>query len=368
MAVSLDSGRLVDPFGGAQDIKDGVLRTTHPASFQEDPTRTLRALVMHGRYGWTPDERTRAELRDHSHRIHDESWDNMRGIWDKLLKSKNPAAAIRLAQETGVLQHVLPELSSSWDYDSRNPHHAYPLGTHHMHVLEGVQEQTTDPDLRFAAMLHDIAKPASRAMKCIDCTHVWHESDNPADPFRCPKCGSTNTKGTFHGGDGVGHDHAPLGATMGETRLRHMKWPVARMKRITDLIRHHMFPAFSSAKGARKFLNKVGDHADDLLILRHADMYGKGTDEAQNSKTPVDSMRRLVDQARQAPAPTALSGLAINGKDVLATGIKPGPQVGQILEGLMQAVIENPELNTRESLLALVQESQNVGTQPATFT
>jgi tRNA nucleotidyltransferase (CCA-adding enzyme) len=371
MAVGLDSGRLVDPFGGADDIRNGVLRTTHPSSFEEDPTRTLRALVMHGRYGWTPDERTRAEMADHSHRIHDEAWDNMRGIWDKLLKSKNPAAAIRLAQETGVLKHVLPELASSWDYDSRNPHHAYPLGTHHMHVLEGVQEQTDDPDLRFAALLHDIGKPSSRAMKCIDCTHVWDEQVMEAqglDPFRCPKCGSTNTKGTFHGGDGVGMDHAPVGSAMAQRRLDHMKWPKARSKRIADLINHHMFSAFSSAKGARKFLNRVGEHADDLLILRHADMFGKGTDEAQHSKTPVDSMRRLVEQARQAPAPTALSGLAINGKDVLAAGIKPGPQVGQILEGLMQAVIENPELNTRESLLALVQESQSVGTQPATFT
>jgi tRNA nucleotidyltransferase (CCA-adding enzyme) len=126
-----------------------------------------------------------------------------------------------------------------------------------------------------------------------------------------------------------------------------------------------MFPAFSSAKGARKFLNIVGDHADDLLTFRHADMFGKGTDEAQNSKTPVHDMRHLVEQVRQSPAPTALSGLAINGKDILDLGIKPGPQIGQILSELMQAVIENPELNSREALLALAQGQVNAPVSPA---
>jgi tRNA nucleotidyltransferase (CCA-adding enzyme) len=355
IAVSLKDGHVVDPFGGADDIKNGVLRTTHPSSFREDPTRILRALVMNGRYGWTPDERTRQEMAQHAGALHNESWDNMNKIMDKLMKSDNPARAIRLAQETGVLKHFMPELSNIWDYDQRNPHHNFSLGDHHMHVLEGVSQASGDPDLRMAALMHDWGKPSSRAMKCIDCDHVWHESDNPADPFTCPACDSHNTKGTFHGGDGVGHDHALVGQSMAEERLTHMKWPVARRKRIGELIRHHMFGAFSSQKGARKFLNTVGDHADDLLILRHADMFGKGTDEAQNSKTPVTHMSELVNQARQAPAPTALSGLAVNGRDLIQAGIPQGPMVGQVLNGLMQAVLENPELNERNQLMQMAQ-------------
>jgi tRNA nucleotidyltransferase (CCA-adding enzyme) len=364
-AVSLSDGRLVDPYGAADDIKNRVLRTTHPNSFKEDPTRLLRALVMNARYGVQPDERTRAEMENLGHSIHNESWDNMNGIMDKLLKSKNPASGIRLAQETGLLKHIFPELASAWDYDQRNPHHKHLLGPHHMHVLEGVSEQTTDPDLRLAALLHDIGKPASRAMKCMDCNNVWHEDDRPDDPFTCPKCGSSNTKGTFHGGDGVGHDHAVMGASMADPRLTHMKWPTGRKNRIVNIIRHHMFPAFSTGKGARKFLNRVGDHADDLLMLRHADMYGKGTDEAQNEKTQVDDMRRLVEEARTTGAPTALSGLAINGGDLLAIGIPQGPQIGQTLNTLMQAVVENPELNDREQLLALAQGQANAPTDQA---
>jgi DNA-directed RNA polymerase subunit RPC12/RpoP len=232
-------------------------------------------------------------------------------------------------------------------------------------VPDGLSDQPGDRDLRLAALMHDWGKPASRAMKCMNCVKtgnlpsIWHESDNPEDPFRCPNCGSHNTKGTFHGGDGVGQDHALVGQAMAENRLSHMKYATSRKKRIGELIRHHMFAAFSSPKGARKFLNRVGDHADDLMILRHADMYGKGTDEAQNEKTQVDDMRTLVQQARQAPAPTALSGLAINGRDLMQAGVPQGPMIGQILNQLMEQVIENPELNSREALLGLAQGQLN---------
>jgi tRNA nucleotidyltransferase (CCA-adding enzyme) len=126
-----------------------------------------------------------------------------------------------------------------------------------------------------------------------------------------------------------------------------------------DLITHHMFPAFSSAKGARKFLNRVGDHADDLFTLRHADMYGKGTNEFQDTKTPVDDMRRLVDQARSTAAPTDRSMLAINGRDLIEAGVPKGPEMAQTLNQLMEAVLENPSINTREGLLALVHQSLN---------
>jgi tRNA nucleotidyltransferase (CCA-adding enzyme) len=331
-AVSLKDGRMVDPFGGAADIKDKVLRTTHPSSFKEDPTRLIRALVMAARYGLTPDERTRSEMESQGHSLHNESWDNMQKVMDKLLKSNKPAAAVRLAQETGLLKHIVPELASVWDFDQKNPHHNYPLGTHHMHVLESVADATTDPDMRMAALLHDIGKPSSQWIDPVTGTGHY---------YRHPE----------HGGQ----DHDLVGAAMAEERLKHMKWPTARRQRITELIRHHMFPAFGTTKGARKFLNRVGDHADDLLVLRHADMYGKGTDDFQDTKTPVDQMRGLVDDVRSAGTATALSGLAINGRDLIAAGVPQGPQIGQVLNYLMEQVVENPELNSREALLGLVQ-------------
>jgi poly(A) polymerase len=228
MAVDLDSGRLVDPYGGARDIEQRALRTTHPASFREDPTRLIRALVMNGRYGFTPDEATRQQMRENAVRLPLESADAKQPIIEKLMKSNRPAQGIRLAQETGLLPHMFPEVASHWDFDQNNPHHNYSLGEHLTNVLEGVSEQSDDPDLRMAALLHDIGKPAS----------AWTNPDTGFNHY-------------YRGPEGQGADHEAVGAEMAENRLHALRWPKARSKRIVHLIQHHMFPAFSGAKGAR---------------------------------------------------------------------------------------------------------------------
>lgn len=338
MAVNLNDGTLVDPYGGAHDIEQRALRTTHPSSFVEDPTRVLRALVMNSRYGFQPDEETRAQMAAHGHKLSNESWDNMNKIMDKLMVADNPARGIRLAQETGVLQHVFPEVAHNFDFDQNNPHHNFTLGDHLLNVVEGVAEHSKDPDLRLAALLHDIGKPSS----------AWTN----------PETGSNHY---YRGPEGQGDNHEIVGAHMADKRLREMKYPVARIKRIKHLIEHHMFPAFSSAKGARKFLHRVGDeHADDLLTLRYADQRGKGqSPEELAARTHVDEQRGLVEQVRSAQEPTNQSALMINGSDVIALGVKPGPAVGQILRRLTDDVVEDPRLNDPELLKQRAQEYAN---------
>jgi tRNA nucleotidyltransferase (CCA-adding enzyme) len=214
-------------------------------------------------------------------------------------------------------------------------HHNYTLGEHLVNVLENTASQSNDPDLRLAALLHDVGKPASR----------W---DDP----------ETGISHYYRGREGQGDDHNAIGAKMAEERLRELRWPVARIKRISHIIDHHMFPAFSSSKGARKFLHRVGDeHADDLLTLRWADQHGKGqTPEELAARTSVDSQRGLVEQARSVQAPTSQSALAINGNDVIALGIKAGPAVGQILRRLTDDVVEDPSLNQPDLLKQRAQE------------
>lgn len=338
MAVDLDSGALVDPYGGAEDIESRHLHTTHPSSFQEDPTRLVRALVMNARYGLHPDERTRQEIKANAHRVALESPDALRPILDKLFVAKHPAQAIRLAHDTGLLKHLFPEVEEHWDYDQNNPHHNYPLGEHLLNVLENVSTQSSDPDLRVAALLHDVGKPASR----------W---DDPVTGF----------SHYYRGPKGEGDDHHTVGAGMADNRLRALRWPVARINRIRHLIEHHMWPAFSSAKGARKFLHRVGDeHADDLLTLRWADQHGKGqTPEELAARTSVDQQRGLVEQVRSAQQPTSQSALAINGNDIVALGVKPGPQIGQILRKLTDDVVEDPHLNDPAALKQRAQEYIN---------
>lgn len=339
MAVDMSTGKLIDPFGGAKDLKESRLRTTHPSSFVEDPTRILRGLVMNGRYGLVPDEETRHEMIKHKGQLDHESWDNMNGILEKVMESHDPARAMRLAQDTGVMAHIFPEIHNNFEYDQNNPHHNHTLGDHLLNVLDNTSQVSKDPDLRMAALLHDIGKPAS----------AW------VDPV-------TGTNHYYHGKDGQGGDHEVIGAQMANNRLLAIKWgSKARRDRITNLINNHMWPVFSSSKGARKFLHRVGDeNADDLMTLRWADQRGKGqTPEELDARTYIDTQRGLVEQARSAQAPTSQSALAINGSDILALGVPAGPQVGTVLRHLTDDVVDDPALNTPEQLRERAQEYVN---------
>lgn len=335
-AVDLDTGEFIDPHGAADDIKRGVLRTTHPGAFREDPSRLIRALTMHGRHGLVPDEQTRHEMEANGHLLRSESPDTLNKTFTKLLESDNPASGIRLAKDTGLLQHILPEVSDNWDFDQKNHHHSYPVGEHLLHVLDNVSRLTKDPDVRFAGLLHDIGKPAS----------AWQDPDTGENHY-------------YRGPNGEGANHEDVGAQMAEDRLRKtFNLQRVRINRIHHLISNHMFAPFTTGKGARRFIHKVGDeNVDDLLNLREADQTGKGqTPEEVAARTSADQMRGLVEQQRVKGDTTGVNAISVNGNDLLQMGMKPGPEVGKVLTQLQNAVVDSPSMNDRETLLGLAQQ------------
>ncbi len=332
IAVNLRTGELVDPFGGQADIANSKLKTVHSNSFPEDPTRLVRGLVAHSRHGLHPDPKTMREMQAHAPDLAKESPERIQAELDKLFSSDNPSAAIRLAHQTGMLKYLLPEVEAAWDFDQNNKHHNYALGEHLLNVLDHTAAKTNDPDLRLAALLHDIGKPAS----------AWDDPETGQSHF-------------YLGPNGEGADHDALGAELAESRMRELRYPVARINRVRDLISRHMYPDFSSPKGARKFLNQVGpEHAHDLMLLREADRAGKGTDEYQDTKTPVDQQRWLVDEALEAKMPTDRSALAVNGNDLMGLGLQPGPAFTSILQALTELVLEHPQTNEKHTLLNYV--------------
>ncbi len=328
IAVNLATGEMVDPFDGEGDIANKRLRTVHDNSFPEDPTRLVRGLVAHSRHGLHPDPKTMRQMQAHAPDLANESPERIQAELDKLFSSDNPGDAIRLAHKTGMLKYLLPEVEAAWDFNQNNKHHAHKLGEHLLNVLDHTAKETTDPDLRLAALLHDIGKPGSE----------WIDQDTGESHY-------------YRGNEGQGANHEELGAELAEARMRELRYPVARIKRVQDLVNFHMYPDFSSSRGARKFINRVKDHAHDLILLREADRSGKGTDEYQATKTPTQVQRELVEQVRAAGEPTDRAGLAINGNDLMGLGLQPGPAFSQILQALTDLVLEHPELNDKHTLL-----------------
>lgn len=331
IAVNAKTGQVVDPFNGADHIEKGLLKTVHPNSFRDDSSRTMRALTALSKHGLQPDEETKEQMRMHAPHLSKTPMETVGQELEKILSGNHPAEAIKLGQETGVLEHFLPEVHSTFGFDQKNPYHKHDLGTHLMNVLRNVSGLTNDTDVRMAALLHDIGKPSS----------MWEDEQGRGHFYRGP--------------EGQGANHDEVGAEMAEGVLSRLRYPANRIGKIKHLVNNHMFPSFNSSKGARKFLNNSGSSevANDLLNLREADHMGKGNENA--TRMMVDKMRNLINNEVASQTVFSPKDLAINGNDVIKIlGISSGPQVGEIIKKTMDLVIEHPSLNNRQDLLNLV--------------
>lgn len=337
IAVNFATGAVHDPFGGIEDIQNGQIKTVTPSSFRDDSSRTLRALTQMAKHGLIPDDTTREQMREYAQYLNKVPGEMLQAELTKILKAGNPHAAIRLAFETGVLEHFIPEVAATFGFDQANPHHEHELGEHLLAVLERILEISDDPDVRLAALLHDIGKPGSQWMDEAGVGHYY--------------------KKKLDNGEFVGEDHAELGAQMAYDRLNALRFPTDRRDQVTFYIKNHMFPSFQNAKGARKFLQMAGsyENAMNLLALREADQSGKGS---PGGTQDVDLMRMLVTEEHEKGSAFSLRDLAINGRDVIDVTGAQGPEIGRKLNALLEAVLENPELNNRESLLELVKTAK----------
>lgn len=332
MAVDLATGQLVDPYNGAGDIAEGKLRAVHDHSMHDDPLRVARALVAHARHGLEPDEYTRAQMFTNADSLTHLPAERIQAELDKIMASPEPAKAIVLAHRTGVLRNILPEVDDCFGYDQNNPHHELELGDHLVSVLKRTARTTDDPDVRLAALLHDIGKPDS----------AW------TDPV-------TGSNHYYAGPEGQGANHEDVGADLAEFRMKELRYPNDRTQRVKDLIQHHMISFPTTPKGARRFLNKVGPHADDLMILREADQ-GQGKGKDHSGSTDVSLATDLINQTRQEAQPTGRAQLAVNGRDLMDAGIAQGPELGAILNKLTDAVVDDPSLNNKETLIEMAKQ------------
>jgi putative nucleotidyltransferase with HDIG domain len=330
IAVNLATGEIIDPYRGREDLRGGLLRTVSEDSFRDDPLRILRALSSVSRHGLAATFETAQAMAQHAAGLHELPAERVAAELDKTLAGSDPVAALNLAEMTGVLREVLPDVAAMEGFDQRSKYHSLLLHDHTKAVVGWVVEQGGDVDLRWAALLHDVGKPTSQWIDEHGYGH-YYQADG-----------------------GVGADHEIVGADMARRILNDLKFPTERITRIVRLVRHHMFPPFKTETAARRFVNRVGpDYTDDLLTLRWADVDGKEKDFDSN----VPQMRALLEKIRAEKQPTGIAMLAIDGHDLLAAGHEQGPSMGATLRMLLDAVIEDATLNTRDNLFDLLRNS-----------
>ncbi|HTZ07293.1 MAG TPA: HD domain-containing protein [Gaiellaceae bacterium] len=335
MARRLRTGELVDPLGGEADLRAGVLRTVSPRSFQEDPLRIVRALRFVSQLGLEPDASTLRQMREEAQAVALVSGERVggglhadgMGELSKLLLGREPARALRLARDTGVLVELLPEFRPAVGFDQESRYHDLTVDEHTFAVVQASADAGDWLAVRLAALFHDLGKPET----------AWRGTDGRLHYYAKPGYSSRS--------------HESVSASLAGEALRRLRYPNALRERVVKIVRNHMFkPGAPDPQRARRFLARHGDAlASDLLAHKRADFLGKGDPPPLDEIEKLDAFRAVVERERSSPH--RIADLAIGGDDLIELGFTPGPRIGNVLRDLLDSVVDNPELNTRDELL-----------------
>lgn len=318
-----DRTGLVDAFGGALDLKKGIIRCVgNPHDrFGEDALRMLRALRFAAQLGFVIDEDTRRAAADLAENLAKVSAERIQMELVKLLTSDHPER-MRDVYELGLSKVFLPEFDRMMETEQHNKHHCYTVGEH---TLVALQNIPADRVLRLAVLLHDVAKPV---------------------------CKSTDKKGQDHF-----KGHPEEGERMARQILRRLKFDNDTVGDVCRLIRWHDDRPQLSERTVRRAMSRIGaDKMEALFAVKRADTLGQSQYRRQEKLAYVEEYQRLYQGVLEKDQCVSLRELAVNGGDLIALGMKPGPALGQVLDKLFEEVLDAPELNTREQLLSLAEK------------
>ena len=237
----------------------------------------------------------------------------------KLLVSGRPEY-IQHAYDTGITKVILPEFDAIMETPQNNPHHCYNVGRH---TIESLKYTPEDKVLRLTMLLHDMGKPGCR---------ITDE-------------------------DGIDHfkGHAMEGMELSREILQRLKFDNDTIYQVTNLVKWHDCRMEPSLKNIRKILNKIGPNLfDKLLVVQYADTMAQSgfcRKEKIQRITEVEACFKEIMESNQC---ISLKDLELTGQDLIALGLKPGPQIGQLLNQALDQVLEEPEKNERNYLLSFI--------------
>ncbi len=335
MAVCLNKarfGELVDPFGGIDDLWDGIIRTPldPDVTFSDDPLRMMRCVRFATQLNFFIEDETFEALERNAERIKIISGERIEEELNKIMMTATPSKGFIELYRCGLLQLILPELVALDVVDTRNGRAHKNNFYHTLEVLDNICKHTDNLWLRWSALLHDVGKAKCKRW---DATVGW----------------------TFH-------NHNFVGAKMVPTIFRRLKLPMdSKMKYVQKQVDLHMRPIAIADEevtdsAVRRLMNDAGDDIDDLMTLCEADITSKNAVRKQrfldNFRIVREKLKDLKDRDYK-----RLLQPCVDGNEIMEMfNLKPSREVGVLKQTLKDAVLDNRVPNEREPLLALLRE------------
>lgn len=313
-----DEAGIVDLFGGMEDLQNKIIRCVGDAEarFGEDALRIMRAIRFSAQLGFEIEEKTQDAIRLLAPNLKNISAERIQVELIKLLTAPYPER-IRQAYELGITKVILPEFDALMMTEQETPHHMYNVGEHTVHALCACE---ADKILRLTMLFHDMGKPAK---KYFDETGRAH----------------------FKG-------HADVSEQITKDIMHRLKFDNDTLRKVTKLVCYHDYRMPATFRNVRRAMNKIGEELFPYYMqIRMADTLAQSEYRRGEKLQNLHEIEEIYKEICAQKQCVSLKTLAVKGGDLMSVGVQKGPQIGEVLNQLLELVIEDPELNQKEILL-----------------